>query len=48
MKGEINMKLIEMDKQQLRQVAKQRVKNKLENNLINLNRLRSLVFYVLR
>ena len=34
------MKLIEMDKQQLRQVAKQRVKKKLENNLIKLNRLR--------
>ena len=34
------MKLIEMDKQQLRQVAKQRIKKKLENNLIKLNRLR--------
>ena len=34
------MKLIEMDKQQLRQVAKQRVKKKLQNNLIKLHRLR--------
>lgn len=40
MKGVGFMKLIGMDKQQLRQVAEQRIKKKLQNNLIKLNRLR--------